>query len=376
MIRSYIGLLLLICLAAVPVCKAQQSSGAGQTQLQAAGNGGAITGEWSAEFRPDTGTVHLMIHRRVGTSGSDKRYFRLALYRLEGLAKALPIQNDSNLKFQLKRDAGTFLFEGVFKGGNGSGDYTYIPDPFFLNKMRGLGYNNISPDNQFLMAVHDIGVSLVQDLTALKGGPVSFDELIRTGREGVSSDFIRELRASGIEPKSEKQVAEMRRSGVSESFVSDLEAMGYERPSAEELINLRWVGVNIAFIKEMEAIGYKRPPLNKLTEMKFQGVTISFIKELEAMGYKNPPIDQLLGMKFFGVTPTFIKEMESYGYRGLPIDLITCLRIQGVTIDFIRQATESGHKRISLRELVRLRNPNGQSKGSCELQVFPDWIPN
>lgn len=369
------GLLPLVCILCVPLCAAQQFSGAEHALLQSDAQG-VITGEWAAEFRPDTGTAHLMIHRRVGTSGSDKRYFRLALYRLEGLAQALPIQNGAGLKFRLKRDAGAFLFEGVFKGGEGAGGYTYVPDPSFASKMRDLGYDRISPENQFLMAVHDIGLSLAGELRRLKGANLSLDELISIGREGVSADFIRELRSAGVEPESEKQVAELRQHGVTEDFIGEIEAMGYGRPSAKELIDMRLMGVTVAFIKELEAMGYKRPPLSQLASMKMHGVTAGFIKELEARGYKGASIDQMLGMKLFGVTLGFIQAVESLGYRGLPIDLLTCLRIQGVTVDFINRVTDKGQKKVSLRELVRLRNPSGQSKGSCELQVFPDRIPD
>ena len=374
--KLFIGLLLLVCSMCAPLCLAQEAPGSDRARLQTTRARGVITGEWAAEFRTDTGSVHLMIHRRVGAQGSDKRYFLLSLYRLEGLSQVLPIQNDSNLKFQLTRDAGTFLFQGVFQNGNGSGSYQFTYNPAFVTKMRELGYDNISPENQFLMAVHDISISLARELRELKGRSLPFDELLSIGREGVNSDFIRGLRASGIEPKSEQQLAEMRRHGVSDHFIRELEALGYNRLSADELINMRKMVVTVAFIKEMEAIGYKHPPLGKLIAMKAQGVTLDFIKELITMGYERPSIDQLLVMKIFGVTPSFIRALDSSGYRGLSIDLLTCLRVQGITTDYIKQTIASGRTRLSLRELVRLKNPNGHSKGSCELQVFPDRIPD
>jgi hypothetical protein len=376
MSKLHIRLLLLACLACAPLCAAQESTGGDTARPRPAIERGVVTGEWSAEFRPDTGAAHLMIHRRVGAEGSDKRYFQLSLYRLEGLSQVLPIQNGSKLKFQLTRDAGTFLFQGVFQRGTGSGDYQFTYSPDFVARMRELGYGDISPEDQFLMAVHDIGVSLARDLGKLKGRSVPLEELIRIGRDGVNSDYLRGLRNSGVEPESERQLAEMRRHGVSESFIRELQVLGYERPSADELINVRRMGVTIAFIKELEAMGYKHPPLGKLADMRMQGITLDSIRELEAMGYGRPTIDQLLGMKLFGVTPGFIRAVESIGYRGLSIDLLGCLRIQGITVDYLKQATDGGRKRVSLRELVRLKNPNGQSKGSCELHVFPDRIPD
>lgn len=372
--QTYTGLLLLICLACAPTCAARQSSGQVQTTFQSEDRTGVVDGAWAAEFRLDTGAVHLMIERRVGAQGSDKRFFQLSLYRLAGLSQTLPLQNGSELKFQLARDAGTFLFAGVFQNGNGSGRYQFTADPAFIADMKELGYDEVTPETQFFMAVHDISIDLIKELRRLKGGHVPLDELVSIGRQGVNSDYIRAMKTAGLEPQTEKQLAEMRRHGVSETFIRELEALGYERPSVEELINLRRQAVSVAFIKELEAMGYKHIPLAKLADMKFQGVTIEFIKELEAMGYGRPAINDLLGMKFFGVTPAFIRAVEAAGHRGVPINLLTCMRIHGLNADFVKRATDGGSKKISLRELVRLHNP-GPSRGSCELHVFPDSLP-
>ena len=374
--RQFIEIGLVLAILCLPVRAANQLFKVDGPRFHSVSTQGVISGEWTAEFRPDTGTAHLMIHRRVGADGSDKRYFRLALYRLEGLAQTLPIQDGSTLKFQLRRDAGVFFFEGTFKGGNGTGNYTYKADPSFTTEMKKLGYDQILPEDQFMMAVHDIGPTLIRGLKLLRGGDLSFDELISIGRQGVNSDYIRELKVAGVEPKSVRELVEMRTQGVSEDFIKDLEALGYERPTADELTSMRMMGVTIAFIKEMESMDYKHTPLKKLIDMKFQGVTIDFIKKIEAMGYKDPSIDQLLGMKLFGVTPNFIGELESLGYRGLSIDQLSCLRIHGITIDFINRTNNVQQKKQSLRELVRLRNPSGVSKGSCELETFPDKLPD
>lgn len=374
--RLHVASFLLACSAVVPPGVAQEAPAVERATSRPAITREVVTGEWSAEFRPDTGAVHLMIERRAGAGGSDKRYFLLPLYRLEGLSQVLPIRDGSSLKFQLTRDAGTFLFQGAFAGGNGSGRYQFTYNPGFLAKMSELGYEDISPENQFLMAVHDIGLSLARDLRRLKGRSLPLEELIDIGRGGVNSEYVRGLRSAGVEPKSERQLAEMRRHGVSESFIRELEAMGYERLNADELIDLRKAGVTIAFIKEMEAMGYKSTPIRKLTQMRFQGVTLDSIRELEAMGYARPSVDQLLGMKLFGVTPDFIRTLNALGHGRVPLDLLSCLRIQGVSTDFVRQTTEDGRKKLSLRELVRLKNPNGRSRGSCELHVFPDRIPD
>jgi hypothetical protein len=46
-------------------------------------------------------------------------------------------RSGTNVQFQLKRDAGTFNFEGWFKDGNGSGHFTFTPSSAFASELAG-----------------------------------------------------------------------------------------------------------------------------------------------------------------------------------------------------------------------------------------------
>jgi hypothetical protein len=37
--------------------------------------------------------------------------------------------------------------------------------------------------------------------------------------------------------------------------------------------------------------------------------------------------------------------------------------------------TRAGGRKVSVRELVRLRNPGAKFEGACALEVFPDDVP-
>jgi len=80
--------------------------------------------QWLIEYKTGEERVHLeMRYRRVRENGSgySNTGFMITPDQLTGLTREQAMSSGTNVKFQLKRDAGTFNFEGWFKEGNGSG---------------------------------------------------------------------------------------------------------------------------------------------------------------------------------------------------------------------------------------------------------------
>ena len=91
--------------------------------------------QWLIEFRNDEATLQLtMRYRRTqdGGSGHSNVGFGISLDQLDGLTREQVMSAAGNVvRFQMKRDAGTFNFEGWFKEGNGSGHFTFSPSSSF-----------------------------------------------------------------------------------------------------------------------------------------------------------------------------------------------------------------------------------------------------
>src|SRR5687767_13418504 len=88
--------------------------------------------QWLIEFKTDEAKVQLTMHyrreRENGRSNHSSTGFGIALDQLIGLTRDQIMSSAGNVvRFQLKRDAGTFDFEGWFKDGNGSGHFTFGP---------------------------------------------------------------------------------------------------------------------------------------------------------------------------------------------------------------------------------------------------------
>ena len=66
--------------------------------------------------------------------------------------------------FTLTRDAGTFQFDGEMSNGRGSGRFRFTPDQAYVSGMAQLGYRDLSDEDIWRFAVHDVSRAYVQAL--------------------------------------------------------------------------------------------------------------------------------------------------------------------------------------------------------------------
>ena len=69
------------------------------------------------------------------------------------------------MQFRLRRDAGTFTFEGVVRSGVGAGTFTFAADPNFAGELAKRGFAQPTAIEQYQMARHDIGYAFVDELS-------------------------------------------------------------------------------------------------------------------------------------------------------------------------------------------------------------------
>ncbi|MFY9573157.1 MAG: hypothetical protein WAV20_17285 [Blastocatellia bacterium] len=245
----------------------------------------SISGEWMIEMKSGTDFVYLTIRRRSERGGLHTSSSNIRMESLAGLASAQAAGSGSNVNFQIVREAGTLNCEGWFKGGNGSGHFTFAPNQSFAAEMRNLGYEKLTDEKLFSMAVHDIGLRFIRELNAVGYDRLSLDHLFAMRIHGANAEFIKELKNEG-----------------------------YDRVPVDNLVAMRIHGVRPEFIRELKALGYEQPPLDQLVAMRIHGVGVEFIKGLQESGFRQPPIDQLIAMRIHGVKNEFIQGLKELGY--------------------------------------------------------------
>jgi beta-lactamase regulating signal transducer with metallopeptidase domain len=339
-----------------------------------------LPGTW--EIRPSKnttdGTVHLRLVELNSSSG-----WNVALDKLEGLT-AGQLASGGPVQFRLRRDAGTFTFEGVLRGGVGAGTFTFAADQAFPAELAKRGFARPTAQEQYQMARHDVGFALIDELMKHGYAKPETSELVRAGQHGVRADYVREMAAHGYRLGSLAPLIELRDHGVTPSYVRELGEQGYKGLSAdairkardhgvtpdfvralrdagytsltmEELIKARDHGVNSQYLRELADAGHRSLPLAEVIRVRDHGVSGEYIREMKQLGY-GLPVAELVRARDHGVNVEFVREMAGLGYDKLPIDSLIRTRDHGVTPKYIRELKELGYERLPLEDLIQLRD--------------------
>jgi len=202
-----------------------------------------ITGQWTISGPIVEDRVQLSI-RRYWPGSEMSSSSSVPMSQLSGLTRAqLGSAEGMVTRFDIVRDAGTLRLEGYLQNGSGGGNFTFIPNAAYANEMRSRGSSELSDENIFRLAIHDVSVQFMNEMTAL----------------------------------------------------------GYKELKTDKLITMRIHGVTTNFIRDIESLGFGRPPIDKLVTMRIHGITPDYIRKVQARGFNNASIDQLVRLKIHGI---------------------------------------------------------------------------
>ena len=353
------GALLLLCLLTLSLACVRVS----YTNNTATGDGGltvaevSYTGQWMAEFRTGEELVQFSLryesHGRHG-HGYSNNGFNVAPSQLQGLTREQAMSGGTHVQFQLKRDAGTFNCEGWFKEGQGSGHYVFSPDAGFAAELSRQGYGSPSAEQQFQMALSDVGLGFIGELKSEGYERPTLDQLVEAGNHGVNLDYLKGLQSLGYYVRRIENLIELRDHGVHPKFIRELAALGFEHLSPEQLVEARDHGVNPELVRALRAAGYAQLSLDQLIRVRDHGVSQNFIRDLDALGYQRLPIERLVEMRDHGVSSSFIEELKRLGYERVPVELLIRLRDHGVSTGFIQQMKSRGYN--DLDQMIEKRD--------------------
>src|SRR5712691_191029 len=150
------------------------------------------TGQWLIEFRTGETKVHIDLRyerRSEKGTGYSSHGFTIDPALLSGLSREQAMSGGAHVQFQLKRDAGTFNFEGWFKEGNGSGHFTFVPDHGFAAELNAQGYGSPTDDQLLSLALSYTGFALINELKAQGYERPTLNKLVDLGNHGVNLEY-------------------------------------------------------------------------------------------------------------------------------------------------------------------------------------------
>jgi len=224
------------------------------------------------------------------------------------------------------------------------------PQQSYIDSLKDAGLTNLSVDELISLKIQGVTGDYVKQMreAGMKTDP---DDLIALKIQDVTPDYIRQMRAATGESLDADAIIGMKIQGVSTEYVKEMHDLGI-KTNADDLIGMKIQGVTPEYVKEIRALGLKADA-DDLVAMKIQGVTPAYAKSFNELGY-HPSTDELVSMKIQGVTPAYIKELQSAGFK-FDLDDAIGAKIQGVTPEFIAAARSHGFKDLTLDKLIALK---------------------
>jgi len=283
-----------------------------------------LHGTWTVDhsWKSDAGTIQLNLNRPHHQFGSS---FPIAA--LSGLTAA-DVDSQGDVKFELRREAGTIAFEGSFLHGQGAGHFVFTPSTSYAASLRAIGVrsdDDLDDDKLMSLALHD-----------------------------VSTDFIRVMRAQGYDEPLDHYVS-MRIFRVTPELVTELRSLGYDHLSFDHLIASRIHKVTPDYIRATRAAGYPNLSMDQLVATRIHGATPEFQQKMANLGYTHLEYDDLIAFRIHGVSPEFVGALRDLGYKSVAADDLVAMRIHGVTPDYIRAVEKAGYENVPVEKLIQMK---------------------
>jgi len=305
-------------------------------------------GTWQIRLAEDRASAHLS----VSVASNSTYGTTIALDSIEGL-RAILTGPGGPAHYTLKRDAGSFDFEGVIRAGAGGGTFTYTPNAAFADELVRRGFSRPTAFDLGTLAWSDIGFAFLDELNALKYERPTLQQLVNAGGHGVSRRYLREMADLGYRVGTLDALVRLRDHGIDGSFVGGMQAEGFSALSVDDLVRARDHGIDPVYVRDLRAMGYALT-LNQLVDARNHGVDAGYARGMRAAGFSKLSLEDLINARNHGVDPGFTQDLQELGFKGLSLDDLVNLRNHGVDPNYVREFRQLGYQ-LTIEELIDAR---------------------
>ncbi len=306
-----------------------------------------LDGAWTAsadEKRPDRMYFNITRgnHHNMGTTMRISDFALLTRAQIDS-ATMTPV------RFEMRREAGTSVYEGTFRKGKGAGQFTFTPNRGYIAAVKALGVpfdlsgkrhrrNQSEEEELFTLALHDVSTTFIKSMQAI-GFKESLEKYLEMRIFDITPEYVREMRALGFANLDSDELVASKIHKVTPDYVRKMRAAGWNL-TLDELQNSAIHGATPEFAAEMHKLGYKLD-FDDLVSFRIHKVTAEFIRELEQLGYKNVSADDLVSMRIHRVTPQFIRELQAAGYSKVPVEKLVSMKIHKIDAEYLKKMGDS-----------------------------------
>ena len=114
------------------------------------------------------------------------------------------------------------------------------------------------------------------------------------------------------------------------SYIEGLQSAGLRDLTVDEIIALKIHGVTPDYIRELRAAGIEASN-PELVALKIHEVTPEYIRGLAAAGLSNLHVRDYLAAKIQGITPEFVQGIRSHGFKDLTLRQLIALKMANIS---------------------------------------------
>ncbi len=222
----------------------------------------------------------------------------------------------------------------------------------YIDGLRSAGLANLSVDDLIALKIQGVTPEYIHQIRAA-GLNLTVHELIAMKAQGINPEYLRDIRSTGLNPSTHEIVA-MKSVGVTPEYVRKVRS-SWNDVSVHDLIAMRAEGIDPADAAAYGQLGLKDLTVHHLISLKAVGVTPDYIRAMQAAGFSNLSAHEYVSAKAVGVTPDYIRALQSAGLANLSIHDYVSAKAQGITPEFIQAVRSHGFSNLTLRQLLGLK---------------------
>ena len=167
--------------------------------------------------------------------------------------------------------------------------------------------------------------------------------------------YIDALKAVGLTDLSVDKLIALKIQGVTPEYVKEMRAAGFDA-SAGELIAMKVQGVSADYVKRVGAAGWRDLSTGQIIAMKVQDIDPAQAAEFKReFGFEDFSFGQMMAFRTQGITPEYVRGLRSAGFKDLSTGQIIAAKVQGITPEFLQKVREHGFSNLSLHQLIGLK---------------------
>lgn len=309
-------------------------------------NGDDVTqGSWETDLENTQSAkegrlVHLELHEQRSVRS-------LAWKEIPGFPRAGESSSEPKpVIFELSSAGGTLHFSGMLENEKAEGRYTFNPNADYAKGAGELLDRQLANADLLELGLADVTLEYIREVqnTGLKAG---YSDILSLKRHGLQPATIRSYVELGFNAS---ELVRLKTQGVSPEFVKEVRAQGFGK-APDELIKIRNQAISADYIANWRKVE-PEISLDEMIKLRNQAVTpeyvVSWRKVDPAMDH-----DEMIRLRNQALTPEQVVAWKKTGYELSYSDMIRA-RNQALTPEFATAARETGYS-VTLDDLIRMR---------------------